>query len=57
MQHSNDRTSCDYNSGPSTTSESEVTIKRQPQSFPYEKEKYTSGKPQRIIIRAKITHD
>lgn len=43
----------------STTSESErvQTTKQAKEGAEEAEEKYTSGKPRRIIIRAKITHD
>jgi hypothetical protein len=58
MDPNEDRADADYDIGSLTTSESK-DVKKKPvtREVSEQGEQYTSGKPRRIIIRARITHD
>ena len=58
MKQHNDEPVGEYDVGSSTTSDSEDR-KQAPEirEIEEEKDRYPSGKPKRIIIRARITHD
>lgn len=58
MNPREDQSVSDYDVGSSTTSESkDARQKPEVKDIEKEKEQYTSGKPRRIVIRARITHD
>jgi hypothetical protein len=58
MNPREDQSIRDYDVGSSTTSESKDTRQKpQVKDIEEEKEQYPTGKPKRIVIRARITHD
>ena len=58
MNPREDQSIRDYDVRSSTTSESKDTRQKpQVRDIEVEKERYASGKPRRIVIRARITHD